>query len=124
MNMLCDVPEGPHTAGKERLLCALAQAVSYHHEDGRHRYMKEGIIFLIKNTRPDDLRMGVTAMGCECAFALLATMWFPRVRQGAQLAGHNSFHAESTKGMHSRGRRFWRSLLRALHKPWRQQRQH
>ena len=59
MNMLCDMPEGPHTAGKERLLRALAQAVSYHHEDTRrHRYMKEGIIFLIKNTRPDVIRMG------------------------------------------------------------------
>ena len=73
--------------------------------------MKEGIIFLIKNTRPDS--QGVTAMGCECALALLATMWFPRVRQGAQLVGRNSFHAGSTKGMQSRGRLFWRSLLRA-----------
>ena len=59
MDMLCNMPEGPHTAGKERLLRALAQAVSYHHEDTRrHRYMKEGIIFLIKNTRPDVIRMG------------------------------------------------------------------
>ena len=55
MDMLCNMPEGPHSAGKERLLCALAQAVSYHPEDTRrHHYMKEGNVFLIKNTRPDD----------------------------------------------------------------------
>ena len=64
MDMLCNMPEGPHTAGKERLLRALAQAVAYHHEDTRrHHYMKEGIIFLIKNTRLDDLRMGSDSNG-------------------------------------------------------------
>ena len=59
MELLCNMPAGPHAAGKERVLSQLATAVSFHHEDTRrHHYMKEGIIFLIENTRPDDLRMG------------------------------------------------------------------
>ena len=59
VELLCNMPAGPHNAGKERILSALAASVSYHPEDSRrHRYMKEGIIFLSKNTRPDDLRTG------------------------------------------------------------------
>eukprot|EP00439_Symbiodinium_sp_Y106_P080449 s519_g19.t1 len=50
---VCDMPEGPHNAGKERLLRNLAQAVSYHPDKDtrRHHYMKEGIIFLTRLTR-------------------------------------------------------------------------
>ena len=60
MELLCNMPAGPHTAGKERTLSAFAATVVYHHEDTRHHhYMKEkeGIIFLI------DLRMGGDSSG-------------------------------------------------------------
>ena len=72
MELLCLLPAGPHAAGKERILSQLATAVSFHHEDtGRHHYMKAGIIFLIKNTRPDDLRTGATNMECDAHLSCL-----------------------------------------------------
>ena len=58
MQLLCDMPSGPHNAEKERLLRELATAVDYRHEDTRlHHYMKEAAVFMIKRTHPGDLVM-------------------------------------------------------------------
>ena len=59
MGLLCDMPAGPDSAEKERLLCALAASVDFHPDDiRRHHYMKEAVIFMIKHTRPGDLCVG------------------------------------------------------------------
>ena len=56
MQLLCDMPSGPHNAEKEKLLSNLATAVDYHAEDARRlHYMKEAVIFMIKHTHPGDL---------------------------------------------------------------------
>ena len=58
MQLLCDMPSGPHNAKKERLLRELATAIDYHHEDARrHHYLKEAANFMIKRTHPGDLVM-------------------------------------------------------------------
>ena len=36
MQLLCEMPSGPHNAEKEKLLRNFATAVDYHHEDTRH----------------------------------------------------------------------------------------
>ena len=52
MQLLCDMPSGPHNAEKEKLASSnLATAVDYRHaEDARRlHYMKEAVIFMIKH---------------------------------------------------------------------------
>ena len=59
MSLLCDMPTGPHSAEKERLLCAPAASVDYHPDDARRRhYMKEAVVFMIKHSRPGDFGVG------------------------------------------------------------------
>ena len=59
MSLLCDIPTGPHSAEKERLLCALAASVDFHPDDTRrHHYVKEAVVFMIKHTRPGDCCVG------------------------------------------------------------------
>ena len=56
MQLLCEMPSGPHNAEKEKLLRNLAAAVDYHVEDTRrYHHMKEAVIFVIKHTHPGDL---------------------------------------------------------------------
>ena len=56
MQLLCEVPSGPHNAEKEKLLRNLATAVDYNYEDTRrHHYMKEAVVFMIKHAHPGDL---------------------------------------------------------------------
>ena len=56
MQLLCEVPSGPHNAEKEKLLRNLATAVDYRHEDTRrHPHMKEAVVFMIKHAHPGDL---------------------------------------------------------------------
>ena len=58
MQLLCDMPSGPHNAEKERLLRELAATIDYHHEDARRQhYLKEAANFMIKRTHPGDLVM-------------------------------------------------------------------
>ena len=58
MQLLCDMPSGPHNAEKERLLRELATAIDYHHEDARRQhYLKEAANFMIRRTHPGDLVM-------------------------------------------------------------------
>ena len=58
MQLLCDMPSGPHNAEKERLLRELATAIDYHREDARRQhYLKEAANFMIKRTHPGDLVM-------------------------------------------------------------------
>eukprot|EP00439_Symbiodinium_sp_Y106_P077539 s1447_g16.t1 len=58
MQLLCDMPSGPHNAEKERLLRELAATIDYRHEDARRQhYLKEAANFMIKRTHPGDLVM-------------------------------------------------------------------
>ena len=59
MQLLCEMPPGPHNAEKEKLLHNLATSVDYHHEaTRRHHHTKEAVIFMIKHTCPGDLLTG------------------------------------------------------------------
>ena len=59
MQLLCEMPPGPHNAEKEKLLHNLAISVDYRPEETRrHHHMKEAVIFMIKHTHPGDLLTG------------------------------------------------------------------
>ena len=57
MELLCDMPHGPHDASKERIIRDLTTVLEAHRENTvRHHYMDKAIKFIIKNWRPEDLR--------------------------------------------------------------------
>ena len=76
MQLLCDMPSGPHNAEKERLPRELAATIDYYHEDARRlHYLKEAANFMIKRTHPGDLVMdSATKFVCDCVLPPYSVM--------------------------------------------------
>ena len=104
MQLLCEMPSGPHNAEKEKAASLnLATAVDYHVEDTRrYHHMKEAVIFMIKHTHPGDLVIDnagsqIRMRLCPACYQLTPSMPF-KVHY-VLCVGHCSFHVESSEGL-------------------------
>ena len=100
MQLLCDMPSGPHNAEKERLLRELAATIDHHHEDARRlHYMKEAANFMIKRTHPGDLVMDSVGNQVRMRLCVLLATTSPRhASPGALSVGHCSSREGSSEG--------------------------
>ena len=95
MQLLCEMPPGPHNAEKEKLLHNLATSVDYRHEDTRrHHHMKEAVIFMIKHTHPGDLLTGTGSSQIRLRLCPACYHLTPSCLH----VGHCSFRVESSEG--------------------------
>ena len=99
MQLLCEMPPGPHNAEKEKLLHNLAISVEYHHEDTRrHHHMKEAVIFMIKHTHPGDLLTGTGSSQIRLRLCPACYLLLRHACRGALHVGRCSFRVESSEG--------------------------
>ena len=97
MQLLCDMPSGPHNAEKERLLRELAATIDYHHEDARRlHYLKEAANFMIKRTHPGDLVMD--SVGNQVRMRLCPACSLRHASPGALSVGRCSSRDGNSEG--------------------------